>query len=58
VIDEKEFFLTAAEAMKILKLKKSTFYRYVALSIIPSVKVGSQLRFRCDDIINFGQKSA
>jgi len=51
-------FLTAAEAMAILRLKRSTFYAYVAQGIIPGVKVGHFLRFRRDDIVNFGQRSA
>jgi excisionase family DNA binding protein len=51
-------FLTAAEAMAILRLKRSTFYAYVAQGIIPAVKVGHFLRFRREDIVNFGQKSA
>jgi excisionase family DNA binding protein len=58
VIAEKEIFLTAGETMMILKLKKSTFYEYVRQGIIPSVRIGTLLRFRRDDIINFGIKSA
>ena len=53
-----QVFLTAAEAMAILRLKRSTFYAYVSQGVIPAVKVGRFLRFRRDDIINFGQKSA
>ncbi len=55
VIAENDIFLTAAETMKILRLKKSTFYSYVAQRIIPSVKIGHFLRFKRADIINFGK---
>lgn len=53
MIAENDMFLTAAETMKILRLKKSTFYSYVAQRIIPSVKVGHFLRFRRTNIIRF-----
>ncbi len=55
VVAEDEIFLTAAEVMKILRLKKSTFYSYVDQKVIPSVKVGHFLRFRRSDIVNFGK---
>jgi excisionase family DNA binding protein len=54
VINENEVFLTAAEAMKILRLKKSTFYSYVAQGIIPSIKIGHFIRIRRDDVFGLG----
>ncbi len=56
VIDEKDIFLTTVEAMKILRLKKSTFYSYVAQGIIPSHKIGHFLRFKREEIINLGKQ--
>jgi predicted DNA-binding transcriptional regulator AlpA len=38
MIAEDDIFLTAEEARAILRLKKSTFYSYVAQGIIPSHK--------------------
>jgi predicted DNA-binding transcriptional regulator AlpA len=51
-------FLASSEAMAILRLKRSAFYAYVAQGAIPAVKIGHFLRFRRNDIINFGKKSA
>jgi excisionase family DNA binding protein len=59
VVSEYEMFLTATESMKILRLKRSTFYEYVRQGIIPSFRIGHFLRFRRDDIINcnFGKRT-
>ncbi len=40
VIDEKDIFLTTVEAMKILRLKKSTFYSYVGKASFHPTKSG------------------
>jgi excisionase family DNA binding protein len=42
------------EAMKILRIKRSTFYSYLHQGFIPSVKLGHQIRIRKDDILNLG----
>jgi excisionase family DNA binding protein len=42
--NEDEIFLTPYEAMKVLKLKRSTFYGYVRQGVIPSVRTGHFLR--------------
>lgn len=53
---EDEFFLTATEVMKILRLAKSTFYAYVKQEIIPSHRIGHFLRFKRSEIVNMGKK--
>ncbi len=50
-----EIYITVAEAMRILKLKKSTFYEYNRQGYFQSVRLGHQLRFRRDYIINLGK---
>ena len=56
MVIEDDLFLTAKETMAILRLKKSTFYSYVAQGFIPAFKVGHFLRFRREDIVNFGKE--
>ena len=40
--NEKEFY-TVPEVRKILRLSKSTVYRYVKTGVIPSVMVGNKI---------------
>jgi excisionase family DNA binding protein len=47
-------FLTPVEAMKILRVKRSTFYRYLQQGIIPSVRLGHQIRIRKENVLNLG----
>jgi predicted DNA-binding transcriptional regulator AlpA len=52
---EDDIFITAAEAMRILKLKRSTFYEYNRQGYFQAIRLGHQLRFRRDNIINLGR---
>jgi excisionase family DNA binding protein len=40
--------------MKILKIKRSTFYRYIKDGIVPAVRVGHFLRIRREDVFDLG----
>jgi excisionase family DNA binding protein len=51
-----DIFLTPAEAMKMLKLKRSTFYAYVKQGIIPAVKIGHFIRIRREDVVGLGSQ--
>jgi excisionase family DNA binding protein len=51
---EDDIFLTPVEAMKILRIKRSTFYSYIARGIIPAVKIGHFIRIRKENILNLG----
>jgi excisionase family DNA binding protein len=53
-----EIFITPAEAMKILRIKRSTFYHYLQQGFIPSVKIGHQIRIRKENVLNLGNSSA
>lgn len=55
---EDDIFLTPVEAMKILKIKRSTFYNYLHQGLIPSVKIGHQIRIRKENVLNLGSSSA
>jgi excisionase family DNA binding protein len=52
---EDDIYLTPVEAMKILRIKRSTFYSYVARGIIPAVKIGHFIRIRKENILNLGR---
>ncbi|OPY61675.1 MAG: Helix-turn-helix domain protein [Pelotomaculum sp. PtaU1.Bin065] len=44
--------LTVQEAAKYLRLKRSTAYEYVKQGLIPSVRLGRQIRIPKDQLIN------
>lgn len=49
-----DIFLTPAEAMKVLKIKRSTFYEYVRQGIIPAVRIGHFIRIRKENVVELG----
>jgi excisionase family DNA binding protein len=52
--NEDEIFLTPYEAMRVLKMKRSTFYAYVKQGIIPAVRIGHFIRIRRENVVDLG----
>lgn len=48
-----EFLFTLDEVCKFLKISKSTIYKMSELGKIPSIKIGKQLRFRQNSIMDW-----
>ena len=48
-----EEYLTVEEAASFMKFKISFFYKSIASTEIPHIKIGNQLRFRKSDLIKY-----
>jgi len=48
-----EQILTVDDVAKMLQMSKSTIYKYAERGIIPSIKIGTSLRFKDEQIKQF-----
>lgn len=49
-LEEVPVMLTVEEFGKLLRISRNTAYEYVRIGVVPSVKVGKQIRIFRDDV--------